>query len=445
MRNQGILYIIMLACLLAGCGEKETVLRFHAATYNGFRPEVQIGQASWQATMDSVQGNGEVSLPVDHPVLATVQFGKYDKRTVYIESGKELAIAYDCGKGTKKFTVSGDLEAENKFLEPGSKFYLPLASPLSKSSITETMQRADSILQVNRTRLAETEFSPAFKQLQEAQLELQLGEWLGRLFVLQDTAAYIQALSQHLPQGGQWMEMPGYCDFMKSAVRRLGLLEYKGKVEERDALAVKYTLEHIQEPNIRAYLLDLYIMPILTSGGVAGNEKYVEIYRQNITDSARLAKLEGVIKTFDKVAAGQPCPDFCLKDVNGKEVRLADLAGKYVYIDLWATWCGPCKGEMPSLAKLEEEFAGKDITFVSISIDRNKDIDLWKKTVADMKLGGVQLHLAENWDWLKNFMPTNLSVPRFILLDKEGKIINATMTRPSDKATKTTFEELLKN
>ena len=222
-------------------------------------------------------------------------------------------------------------------------------------------------------------------------------------------------------------------------------MEYTGKVEERDALAVKYTLEHIQEPNIRAYLLDLYIMPILTSGGVAGNEKYVEIYRQNITDSARLAKLEGVIKTFDKVAAGQPCPDFCLKDVNGKEVRLADLAGKYVYIDLWATWCGPCKGEMPSLAKLEEEFAGKDITFVSISIDRNKDIDLWKKTVADMKLGGVQLHLAENWDWLKNFMPTNLSVPRFILLDKEGKIINATMTRPSDKATKTTFEELLKN
>ena len=88
MRNQGILYIIMLACLLAGCGEKETVLRFHAATYNGFRPEVQIGQASWQATMDSVQGTGEVSLPVDHPVLATVQFGKYDKRTVYIEPGK---------------------------------------------------------------------------------------------------------------------------------------------------------------------------------------------------------------------------------------------------------------------------------------------------------------------------------------------------------------------
>ena len=133
-----------------------------------------------------------------------------------------------------------------------------------------------------------------------------------------------------------------------------------------------------------------------------------------------------------------------MKDINGKSVKSSDLKGKYVYIDLWATWCGPCKGEMPSLAVLEEEFAGKDITFVSISIDRNKDIDLWKKTVADMKLGGIQLHLAEDWDWLKNFMPNGMSVPRFILLDREGKIVDANMTRPSDKVTKQRFEELLK-
>lgn len=444
MRNQGILYIIMLACLLAGCGAKETVLRFHAATYNGFRPMVQIGLSSWQATMDSLQGTGEVSLPLDHPVLATVQLGKFDKRIVYMEPGKELTISYDFGQKEKEFTVSGALEAENKFLAT-PKFYAPLPMPAIKSPMPVILAQADSVMQINKGRLAETQFSESFKQLQEAQLEVQLGEWFGRFFLIQDTVGYIQAIQQHMPEGAQWLEIPGYCDFMKNAVRRLERLQYKGEDDEREALSVKYILEHIQEPNIRAYLLDLSIMPILTVEGIAGNEEYVEIYRQNITDSARLAKLENVIKTFDKIAAGQPCPDFCMKDINGKDVRLADLAGKYVYIDLWATWCGPCKGEMPSLALLEEEFAGKDITFVSISIDRNKDIDLWKKTVADMKLGGIQLHLGEQWDWLKNFMPTGLSVPRFILLDREGKIINSSMTRPSDKATKATFEELLKN
>lgn len=444
MRNQGILYIIILACLLAGCGEKETVLRFHAATYNGFRPMVQIGLSSWQATMDSLQGTGEVSLPLDHPVLATVQFGKFDKRVVYMEPGKDLTISYNFGEGEKVFTVTGSLEAENKFLAP-QKFYAPLPMPALRSPMSTIVGQADSVMQINKERLAETELSQSFKQLQEAFLKLQVGEWLNRFFMIQDTAGYIQALQQYMPEGEQWLEIPGYCDFMKSAVRRLGLLQYKGKPEEREALSVKYVVEHIQEPAIKAYLLDLNIMPILTVHGIAGNEEYVEIYRQNITDSARLAKLENVIKTFDKIAAGHPCPDFCMKDINDKEVRLTDLAGKYVYIDLWATWCGPCKGEMPSLALLEEEFAGKDITFVSISIDRNKDIDLWKKTVADMKLGGIQLHLGEQWDWLKNFMPTSLSVPRFILLDREGKIINSSMTRPSDKATKATFEELLKN
>lgn len=124
-------------------------------------------------------------------------------------------------------------------------------------------------------------------------------------------------------------------------------------------------------------------------------------------------------------------------------VSLADLKGKFVYIDMWATWCGPCKGEMPSLLELEKRFEGKDILFVSLSVDKNKDIELWKQTIEKMGLGGIQLHLGENWTWLKNFMPASMSVPRFVLLDQKGKIIDANMSRPSDKATAEKFHDLL--
>lgn len=434
----------MIGCLLTGCGTKETVIRFRAEAYNGYLPTVQVGLASWQAVMDSVQGTGTVEVPVDHPVLATVQFGKYDRRTVYIEPGKALDVAYGCDKANKYFTVTGDLQKENDFLS-AKGFYALLPMGIGKEDIARRAQQADSVLQINRQRVQETDFSEAFKALQLRQLELQANEWLGRSYQVEDTAAYVRTIQEHLPQGAEWMEMPGYCDFMKSAVRRLAMLSYPGVLEDREALCVRYVLEHIREPQIRTYLLDANIMPILTVQGTAGNEKYVDIYRENIADSLLLKKLEKVIATFDKVAPGQPCPDFRLKDINGKDVTLADLAGKFVYIDLWATWCGPCKGEMPALAELEEEFAGKDVAFVSISIDRNKDIDLWKKTVADMKLGGIQLHLGEDWDWLRNFMPTSMAVPRFILLDREGKIINASMSRPSDKATKEQLHELLKN
>lgn len=80
---------------------------------------------------------------------------------------------------------------------------------------------------------------------------------------------------------------------------------------------------------------------------------------------------------------------------------------------------------------------------MSLSVDKNKDIELWKQTIKKMGLGGIQLHLGENWEWLKNFMPASMSVPRFVLLDREGKIIDANMSRPSDKATAERFHKLL--
>ena len=204
---------------------------------------------------------------------------------------------------------------------------------------------------------------------------------------------------------------------------------------------MKYILKNISEPAARSYLVDITLFHF----GEQGIERYDRLYNQYVTDPERLALYAEACKKAERIAPGQPCPDFRFADNHGDTVTLADLKGKYVYIDMWATWCGPCKGEMPSLLKLEEEFAGEDILFVSLSIDRNKDIDLWKKTIEEMGLGGIQLHLGENWEWLKIFMPASMSVPRFVLLDREGKFINSSMTRPSDKATAEKFRELLNN
>lgn len=439
-----IIFLLLFYCLLTGCGSKETVIRFHADAYNGFRPEVSVKSASWKAEMDSVKGMGQVVLSVDAPAFAVVKLGKNNSRIVYIEPGCELEIGYSCEQIDKTFTVSGDLNRENEFLNR-KDFYARMPQAKPRSPFAENLQSLDSVVKVNQDRLdAERGLSAGFKKLESARLDLGAGGWLSRYFVLRDTAEYIQALRARMPEDACWMEIPGYCDFMKSAVYRLTFINSGGQTEGREKRSVDYILDHIQGPEIRAYLLDLNIMSILTVGGIAGNERYVDIYRQYVTDSVKLRQLDRVYKQYEKVAAGQPCPEFCLKDINGKEVKLADFAGKYVYIDLWATWCGPCKGEMPALATLEERFEGRDIEFVSISVDRNRDIELWKKTVADMKLGGVQLHLGENWDWLKNFMPVGMSVPRMILLDKEGKIINANMSLPSDKATAQKLEELTK-
>lgn len=95
------------------------------------------------------------------------------------------------------------------------------------------------------------------------------------------------------------------------------------------------------------------------------------------------------------------------------------------------------------MLELEKQFEGKDICFVSISVDSSKNIDLWKKTIKQMGLKGIQLHLGEQWDWLKTFMPSSISVPRFIILDREGRIIDAHAPRPSDKGIAAKLEALI--
>ena len=119
------------------------------------------------------------------------------------------------------------------------------------------------------------------------------------------------------------------------------------------------------------------------------------------------------------------------KDITGKEVSLSDLKGKYVYIDVWATWCGPCNAEIPHLKKLEEEFEGRNICFISISCDDSQKA--WERFVQAKQLGGIQLHMGGD----KSFMEAIRckGIPRFLLIDQDGKFLNANMPRPSDGKT----------
>ncbi|MBC5623067.1 TlpA family protein disulfide reductase [Butyricimonas hominis] len=153
-------------------------------------------------------------------------------------------------------------------------------------------------------------------------------------------------------------------------------------------------------------------------------------------EKQRADSIRKVVET--KYKPGAPSADFKFKDVNGKVVSLKDLRGKYVYIDVWATWCGPCCAEIPFLQKLEEKMHGKNMTFVSISWDRNRND--WVKALEKKELDGIQLHFGGDDTFFKEYGIE--FIPRFILLDKKGKVVNAYMTRPSDPKTEEMFKTL---
>lgn len=146
------------------------------------------------------------------------------------------------------------------------------------------------------------------------------------------------------------------------------------------------------------------------------------------------------MKFFEKRAIlkepGGESIDFAYPDMNGKMHHLKDFRGKVVLVDLWATWCKPCLAEQPALETLEKSMEGKDVVFVSISIDTDKD--KWKNMVEAKKLSGLHLYSNNQGSMIKDYEVTE--IPRFILIDKNGKMVSYDAIRPSDPKLKELIE-----
>jgi len=161
--------------------------------------------------------------------------------------------------------------------------------------------------------------------------------------------------------------------------------------------------------------------------------KFFEFFKNHSTNEKHLAAMTEQFESLQVLNKGNDSPDFDYENYKGGNTKLDDLKGKYVYIDVWATWCGPCKAEIPSLKKVEHQYEGKNIEFVSISVDRKEDYDKWRAMISDKELGGTQL-MSDN-SWQSKFVQDYQiqGIPRFILVDPEGKIVSADAPRPSNK------------
>ena len=151
-------------------------------------------------------------------------------------------------------------------------------------------------------------------------------------------------------------------------------------------------------------------------------------------------------KTFAK---GAPSPKFeNYINYKGGKNSLDSFKGKFVYIDVWATWCGPCIQQIPFLKTLEKEYHEKNIVFISISTDearRNGGSwesaeNKWRKFVKERQLTGVQLWAAKDISFQKDYKISG--IPRFILIDPKGNIVKANAPRPSEPRLKELFTSL---
>jgi thiol-disulfide isomerase/thioredoxin len=180
----------------------------------------------------------------------------------------------------------------------------------------------------------------------------------------------------------------------------------------------------------------------LTSKGL--NQKLIDAVKPRIEQEEKMLTQFFNQKMATAKLAGTPSPTFDYENHKGGKTSLESLKGKYVYIDVWATWCGPCRAEIPHLKKVEEAYHGKNIEFVSISIDRIKDHEKWQNFVTEKELGGIQLFADNDWNsqFVKDYQING--IPRFILVGPNGEIVNADAPRPSSPTLVETLDSLLK-
>ncbi len=158
-------------------------------------------------------------------------------------------------------------------------------------------------------------------------------------------------------------------------------------------------------------------------------EQYVSAFTNDKYEQFLMDMFREKEERLQVTQRGKAAPGFTLKNDKGETCSLADFRGKVVYLDLWASWCGPCRQEMPALREIYEKYkADERIAIVGIAV--HDGYNRWKEALEEEKPGWLQLHDA---DGLVARAYEAGVIPRYILIDKNGNIADMNAPGPGNK------------
>lgn len=386
-------------------------------------------------------GKATVQLDGMDALYANVYYGEKFK-VVYLQKGDEMNISFDAHDFDNTFTVKGGNEKAVDYLNKIQLTALPneaYAQPWNefKAAVDKKMASMKRLLKARKFAADDK-----FLKMEEGRItyfyaNMMLMYPVSHTYLTQDSTMvlgkeYYDAIRQYVKEDEDLADIDEYRNFM---IETAHIFDEAGKdirqYYPKVLAEMSYIGENIQSDKVRESLIHFLAFTYVEGNGVENITDLQNLYYTYVTSPRLNAIFKQACSKWDKAAVGRPSPMFKGVDVNGKEMTLRNFRGKYVYIDMWATWCGPCQKELPFLKKLEEKYKGRNIAFVGLSIDQDKA--KWADRVKNGALSGTQLYIGKGTKFQSDYRISG--IPRFILLDPNGRIVNPDMTRPSSEDT----------
>ena len=386
-------------------------------------------------------GKATVQLDGMDALYANVYYGEKTKN-VYLQKGDDVTISFDANDFDNTFAVKGGNEKAIDYL---NKIQLTgLSNEVYIQPWSEFKATVDKKIASMKRLLKARKFAAddKFLKMEEGRITYFYANAflmypVSHTYLTQDTTLvlgkdYYDTLRQYVKEDDDLADNDEYRNYM---IETAHVFDEAGKnirqLYPKVLAEMSYIGENTKSDKVRESLIHFLAFTYVEGNGVENITDLQNLYYTYVTSPRLNDIFKKACAKWDKAAVGRPSPMFKGVDVNGKEMTLRDFRGKYIYIDMWATWCGPCQKELPFLKKLEEKFKGRNIVFVGLSIDQDKA--KWAARVKSGALSGTQLHIGKGSKFQSDYRISG--IPRFILLDPNGRIVNPDMTRPSSEDT----------
>ena len=453
--------ITMLAFLISCNSENQTsnkaVIKLNFKDYSGAQVIVK-STSPYQINGDTLNANETEAFiyntTIDKPTYFELNIiGQRQAITVYIRPGDSVIVnTQDARTFTSTPEFGGNAPIYNDYIfkaEQVSASFNNTLMNIFKNEESQALKAIDSLRAIHADNIAalrkgNSNIDPYFLKIEEARA---LYGWANLHSLYPKYYNYINKLDDEngiklSPEFDTYLAevklsnvdllvLPVYTNFLKQYYQADYDLYYNTELEAEYSSYANYQLSEynkgIENSEIKSILAYTSINDQVNYQGKKDKGTYWELFSNICTNDIFIKDIESKMEKWAHLDKGQPIKDIEMQDIDENIVSFSDFKGKWIYIDVWATWCNPCIKEIPVLKQLEEDFRGKDVVFISLSVDRQAEP--WQEMVKAKELKGVQVWVGQN-EIISTFYKVS-GIPRFMIFDPQGNIYDANAKRPS--------------